>query len=312
MCRKGVADELLAMKEGERGRKSSRDGNKQSRKRSRSISSSSDSVSTISTNRSHSKAPSSKRQERERQPSLRGGGRIDNSMKKRGRSISSDSYSSPDNYERNTRRRMSSFSPPQRGRRGRSGSSRMDTSNDSDTKDKNFRRGLSRSHTYSRERGRPRSRSRSKEVRGKRTTGDRSFSRSPSRSSGRMDTSDDHPSQRHRTVHRDHGHSQAPSRPRQSASVSRSRSRGLGRRSRSASMHRSAKSPSPYSQRRPRSPSPFKGRDGGLGRNGPRSARGRQYEEHRPERDRPLPPPPPKERSLSPYSKRVALTRSMH
>lgn len=121
-CRKGLADELLAKREEERGRKRDQDefdplGGQGQPKRARSESSHSmSSVSTISTNRSPSRSPSRRDSDHQR---------------KRRYSASSDdgsvsSYSSGKNTrsrsgewtrERNTRRRRQESSPGERGRR---------------------------------------------------------------------------------------------------------------------------------------------------------------------------------------------------
>ncbi|KAL2352772.1 zinc knuckle-domain-containing protein [Cryomyces antarcticus] len=142
--KKGVADEQLAKRAAERGRKRSRDGNIEAlpaRKRSRSVSSySSDSVSTISTTVSRSPPPrrariskddeyyTSQREELLLVPrDVRGEKR-----RRRFSSSSSDSYRSDGPYlrdhatparDRNTRPRRGSTSPANRGRRtGRSAS----------------------------------------------------------------------------------------------------------------------------------------------------------------------------------------------
>jgi hypothetical protein len=263
--KKGVADEILKKKELER---SGRD-----RKRSRSLSTSSaDSVSTISTNRSPSRSRSPPPQRKHNGPSLRGG---DKALSKRRRRSPSKDSRSPDDTERNTRRRMSSFSPGERGRRrtrSRSVSQHMDSS-----------------HEGPRQRdinGRDRSRHRH----GKRPV------RQPS--TDPMDTSDDRGARNTRRpaspVRRADSRSLSPYRP--------SRDRSL--------------SPAPRHKATHRSRSPRGGRNGHQGRS----------EDHGPPRNRfdsapvrnapvaaaPPPPPPTKrERSLSPFSKRVALTKSM-
>lgn len=121
--KKGVADETLAKKADERGRKHSRDDDDMTsrpRKRSRSVSSySSTSVSTISTNRSPTRSPSPPRREASKRARRSPAG---DERKRRRRSVSSSagSYSDRDDRprakERNTRRRRSSFSPGERGR----------------------------------------------------------------------------------------------------------------------------------------------------------------------------------------------------
>jgi hypothetical protein len=240
--KKGIADEILAKKEQERGRKSKRD------RRSRSVSSHSyDSVSTISTNRSRSRSPPPKRIENEK-PSSRGG----DMLGKRGRrAVSSESEKSFTKAERHTRRRLSSFSPDQRGRR----------------------------------------KSRSK-PNGKRPARNLSISRSPSMSPNRMDMSDDHYEAR------------TAARPVSPAPRGRWEASPEGRRlspsrSRSRSPYPRA-SPGPHVQRRAtRSPSPNENRNGG---------RRNQFDDRPPP---PVQPLPPRERSLSPYSKRVALTRQI-
>ncbi|KZF25612.1 hypothetical protein L228DRAFT_244487 [Xylona heveae TC161] len=138
--KKGVADELLAKREEERGRKRAREESIDSRRgRSRSASSfSSSSVSTISTNRSLSRSPSppkSSRHHHGRHSSRRRRSPVSpvrtKASHKRRRSLSSGSYRSGSSIEkgdsaqargRNTRRRRSSTSPVVRGRqRSRSG-----------------------------------------------------------------------------------------------------------------------------------------------------------------------------------------------
>ncbi|KAF2269268.1 hypothetical protein CC78DRAFT_540302 [Lojkania enalia] len=310
--KKGVADELLAKKEEERGRKSSPDT---LHRRSRSVSSSSvDSVSTISTNRSRSRPRSSRYREKKEKTSVRGG-----HLGKRGRrSVStSDSYDSGGSLDRNTRRRMSSFSPGLRGRRrSRSGSTRMEASQDffpKHLKGGNRAFSRSRSRSYSRGRGRPRrllSRSRSTSRRNRR----RRSATSP------MDTDD------HQLYQNSDRNSE-----RLSHRKSRSRSTGCQRRggrlprSRSRSPFRSARNPSPCSRRMaprspspysrrvpPRSPSPLGAQNDFRGRNAPMSGRGRPWGGGRPETSTSNGPAPQgRERSLSPYSKRVAMTRAM-
>ncbi|KAF2142602.1 uncharacterized protein K452DRAFT_297859 [Aplosporella prunicola CBS 121167] len=131
--KKGVADEQLAKKAEERGRKHARDEDDYpaaSRKRSRSASAySSSSVSTISTNRSPSRSPSPRRDVAPK----RHHSHAADDRKRRRRSVSSDAFSNrdealPHKGERNTRRRRSSMSPVERGRR-RSRSSVSDRDN---------------------------------------------------------------------------------------------------------------------------------------------------------------------------------------
>ncbi|KAF2635094.1 hypothetical protein P280DRAFT_474010 [Massarina eburnea CBS 473.64] len=254
--KKGLADEILAKKEEARGRKARRDS---SRKRSVSPYSS-DSVSTISTNRSPARSPS-----RSPPPKSVGNGKQPRDMLgKRGRrSVSSESDRSMGRAERRTRRRLSSFSPEQRGRRrSRSQSSRMDTSHDGGSRRPHKHRSRSRNM---RKRGGRRSRSRSEESHGKRPVRNFSVSRSPSRSPNRMDISEDHP------------------------------------------VSRNGASPSPFRRSRPtRSPSPYRN---------PKNGTRHQFDDRQPPPTRNQPPPSkpvaPRERSLSPYSKRVALTKQM-
>lgn len=231
--KKGVADDILKKKEEERGRVSGR-----KRSRSRSRPSSVDSVSTISTNRSRSRSPPPRRK------------KSDGKGKRSRRSMSMDSRTSVDSQhngrERNTRRRVSSFSPEQRGRQ-----------------------------VGSRE-------------------GSRSKGRHSKRVSKRMSNS-----------------------PSRSRSISRSRSRSPVQQSRN-------RSPSPFSKRRAanRAPSPPRERKDGRAEE-PRQDGGRNRFDDTPTdrtgRDGPPPPaarqpppPAPRERSLSPFSKRVALTRAMN
>ncbi|EEH16577.2 hypothetical protein PABG_06664 [Paracoccidioides brasiliensis Pb03] len=127
---KGVADEQLALKENERSRKRDSDYDDRdregirghSRKRARSVSPaySADSVSTISTNRSWSRSP---RRKRDLSPSP---GRSRERKRKINESVSRASHLSASPVEkkralsratdRNTRRRMRSQSPHERGR----------------------------------------------------------------------------------------------------------------------------------------------------------------------------------------------------
>ncbi|KAH7094810.1 zinc knuckle-domain-containing protein [Paraphoma chrysanthemicola] len=283
--KKGVADEILKKKEEER---SGRD-----RKRSRSLSTSSvDSVSTISTNRSPSRSRSPSRRRKHLGSSVRGSD--DKAItKRRKRSVSRDSRS-PDDVERKTRRRMSSFSPGERGRRrtrSRSTSERMDISRESPRQ----------KAVYGRHKRGSGSRSRSRHRHGKRSARRFSVSRSRSRSPDRMDTSDDRE-------------------PRNGAPKGKWEASPLAHRplSRSPSPYRPGhvRSPSPAGMRRApiRSPSPPRNR-----RNGHHDSR----DTHGPPRNRfdngpvraapPVAQPPPvqRERSLSPFSKRVALTKAM-
>ncbi|UPX17219.1 uncharacterized protein EKO05_0007586 [Ascochyta rabiei] len=225
--KKGVADDMLKKKDEERGRTSGR-------KHSRSPSSSADSVSTISTNRSPSRSPPPRRQKHER----------DTRGKRSRRSRSTDSRSSIDSRpsgdrDRNTRRRRSSFSPAQRGRR--------DAPLDTSTRELSRTRGPGK---------RPR--------------------RSRSRSADDMSTTSD-PAQSRALPPRPTSPSQTPN------------------------THQ--RSPGPFSDRRNarRSPSP---RTRNRFDDGPGERRGRG--------GAPPVPPAPRERSLSPFSKRVALTRAMN
>lgn len=275
--KKGLADQILASKEKERARSTSA----RKRSRPRSVSSYSDSVSTISTNRSPSRSPPPRKRIEHDKASAGG----DDAPRKRGRrSPSSASDVSLDRAERNTRRRMSSFSPEERGRRrtrsrSRSRSSHMEVSDD-DRPWPKARRDRSHSrtrHSYSR--------------RGARM---HASPRSSPRNANGMDTSDDWiPPPAHR---------RSP-RPGQTWGRPESRSRSPYR--------RQSRSPSPYAKRRaPRSPSPSHDRNPG----GYRSS-GTRYQDQAPRDGRgappPLPPAPPRERSLSPFSKRVALTRQL-
>jgi hypothetical protein len=275
--KKGVADEILKKKKAERA---GRD-----RKRSRSLSTSSaDSVSTISTNRSPSRSRSPPRRKKHGGASLRGGD--DKALsKRRRRSPSRDSRSSAGS-DRNTRRRMSSFSPGvERGRprtRSRSVSQRMGISHEDARPEEPHRR-----HRRS---SRPRSRH------GKRLVRQPTPSRSRSRSLDRMDTTEDRE-------------------PRNDAS------RGRWNASPSA-RKRGSRSPSPYRPGRVRSPSPD-ARRGQPSSRGDRNGHRERGMADGPPRNRfddalvrqapPVAAPPPvqRERSLSPFSKRVALTKAM-
>ncbi|KAF2809804.1 uncharacterized protein BDZ99DRAFT_509225 [Mytilinidion resinicola] len=295
--KKGVADEQLAkIAAAERGRKHDRDDDGAShspRKRSRSVSSYSSSVSTISTNRSPSPPPRKDRRV-DRDTSMGSPRKPTEARKRRRKSESlSEAYSSSDEDgvrgrgDRNTRRRMSSFSPAQRGRRrSRSWSNRMDTSK-------------SRSPVR---RGRP-----------QRASPDTRM-KSRSRSFGRRRLS--------------------PVGRRMSLSRSRSQSRSRRTRRRSSPPRRTMapkggpRSPdglgdfnSPGPRRiRSRSRSPFRPRDAPYAgnRNGVREDRRglpadgrRALPQHAMGNGHAAPPPVRKERSLSPYSKRLALTQAM-
>ncbi|KAF2471531.1 uncharacterized protein BDR25DRAFT_20859 [Lindgomyces ingoldianus] len=336
--KKGVADELLAKKEEERGRKLNRDGDElrqPSRKRSRSVSS--DSVSTISTNLSQSRSRSLIRSEHNKQSSLRGG----HSLGKRPRkSPSSDSYHSGSSYdmrraaERNSRRRLSAFSPVQRGRRrNRSASSSMDTSEEYDSRWKGGRRprspsqsdgralgsrlSMAESRSRSPRRGRTPLKGRSQDgcmdipdERGpRRNCGTKVVRRTLSRENRRGRSPVQRP--RSRSIDRDRHMIRPTGRPAASESRSRSPPRFRnGRESRSRSPFRPARSPTHYSR------NTYRARNGGDGnRGGPRGGRGRQFQDRREDPravdNAPPAPPPQKERSLSPYSKRLALTQAM-
>ncbi|KAH9881262.1 hypothetical protein J1614_001758 [Plenodomus biglobosus] len=270
--KKGVADEILRKKEEER-------------RRSRSPSSSADSVSTISTNRSPSRSPSPPPHKHNVSKS-RGGGDDKARGKRRRRSVSTDSRSSDGNSDRNTRRRMSSFSPGERGRRrSRSRSSRLRPS---------IEDGAAR---FSRDRsGSTRSRSRGARRHDKRPYRRLSPSSSRSRTPDRMDISEEQPRN-------------GASRGRWGASPPRRAPPPRDSRNRS---------PSPYSKRAAtrRSPVSHQQRNGDHDYNGPRHGgpgRNRFGDEPAVSNHRAGPPPPPsqRERSLSPFSKRVALTRAM-
>ncbi|CAO2658847.1 Nn.00g065700.m01.CDS01 [Neocucurbitaria sp. VM-36] len=300
--KKGVADDILKKKE-------------EARKRSRSLSSSSvDSVSTISTNRSPSRSPP-------RRTKDHGAASHERALGKRARrSISMDSHSSDGSHsrsrdkerDRNTRRRMSSFSPAgERGRkrtRSRSTSARMQTSHE----DTRARTPRSRSGSHAKRgavAGR-RSRSRSAKRHGNRRPAARRFSvsRSRSRSPDRMDTSDDR-----NGAARSGRWGADPATKTAAAALPRSPSPYRGRGDRS---------PSPFSKRkagRRPSPSSYAARNDDRNRGAPRGAGRNRFDnppvsEEMPAARPPLPPlqqPVQRERSLSPYSKRLALTRQM-
>ncbi|KAH8730258.1 zinc knuckle-domain-containing protein [Phaeosphaeriaceae sp. PMI808] len=275
--KKGLADEILKKKEDERS------GRNQKRSRSPSTSSV-DSVSTISTNRSPSRSPSPPRRTHDG-PSLRVG---DDKVltKRRKRSVSIDSHSSHDS-NRKTRRRMSSFSPDERGRRrtrSRSTSARMDISyEDPQRKDSHgrYRRG---SH----------SRSRSRQRHGKRAARRPSPSRSRSRSLDRMDTSDSREARNGAARHQSEAH------------VS---NRGMP--SRSPSPYRPGQVRSPKRKVRQRSPSPRNGRNGNQGRGQFHSSPRNRFDNGSARNFLQAAPPVQRERSLSPFSKRVAMTKAM-
>lgn len=141
-----------------------------------------------------------------------------------------------------------------------------------------------------------RERSRSKGRHSKRALRRLSTSRSRSRSADHMDTADDRPKR----------------------IVSRSQSR-----SGSARPPRGDRNPSPYLNRRAarRSPSPQRERNGGRVREEPQTGGRNRFDKEPTDtngRSGPAPPvarqppPAPRERSLSPFSKRVALTRAMN
>ncbi|KAF2127060.1 hypothetical protein P153DRAFT_398434 [Dothidotthia symphoricarpi CBS 119687] len=247
--KKGVADDILKQKEDARGR------DRKSRKRSRSRSSSADSISTISTNRSPSRSPAPRRRKHHVPP------------KRTQRPASVDSR----DQDRNTRRRMSSFSPDERGRRRTRSRSRSRSS---------------RVHNKARSAssGADESRSRSRKAPGKRPV---RVSTSRSRSPEHMDTSDG----RNGAVRGRWGASPPPKKSPQPV--------------------RGGRSPSPYSRRR--APSPQRGRMGGDhrgGRNRFDDGPGERVGRNAPPPAQP--PPVQRERSLSPFSKRVALTKAMN
>jgi hypothetical protein len=287
--KKGVADEILKKKE-------------EDRKRARSLSiSSADSVSTISTNRSRSRSRS-RSPPRRKHDGSRHRADDDKGLRKRSRrSVSMDSRSSraSDVADRNTRRRMSSFSPGERGRRrtrskSRSRSARMQTSHE------HGRGGVPRSMSGS---VRPRSKSARRDRR--RPVRRYSVSRSQSRSADPMDTSDERhpPNEASRgKVGASYSGNREPSRPLSPYHSSRDRS------------------PSPYSKRKVsrRSRSPHEAGNGGRVRDSPHRPTRNRFDDRPPvSNGRAAPPPaqapPPvqRERSLSPYSKRLALTKAM-
>lgn len=286
--KKGVADQILKKKE-------------EDRKRARSLSTSSiDSVSTISTNRSPSRSRSPPRKKHD---GPRHRANDDRTVRKRDRrSVSMDSRSSheSDMVDRNTRRRVSAFSPGERGRRRTRSRSRTRSAR-TQRSHENIRGRVPRSIS-----GSVRSRSRSARGHNERPHRRISVSRSRSRSADPMDTSDDrHPPNR-------------TSRGRWGASppVKREPSRSpppfRGSRNRS---------PSPYLKRKAaarRSPSPYDVKNGGRGYDGPRGPTRNRFEDRPPVSNGRAPPPAvraapavQRERSLSPYSKRLALTKAM-
>ncbi|KAF1997552.1 hypothetical protein P154DRAFT_578822 [Amniculicola lignicola CBS 123094] len=292
----------------ERGRKTGSEHHAGVRKRSRSLST--DSASTISTNLSRSPSRSPPHHKPNGQKASLRGGQLG---KRRRRSVSMDSHTSRSSVERsrsadrNTRRRMSSFSPAKRGRRrSRSDTSRMDVSH---SRDARVTEGNHRRSSRSRRQDRSRSRHRSRDRTSKRAAGKQPRSRSPS---SPMDTTEDlYPATKL---------DKKPA-PARRLSVSKSRSRSpepFRRKTRSRSPLKKARSPSPFARRRPRSPSPYRPRSHGNGRGGHVKGRGSRFDTAPapapPAARNAGPPPPPavqKERSLSPYSKRVALTKAM-
>ncbi|RMZ66189.1 nucleic acid binding [Pyrenophora seminiperda CCB06] len=294
--KKGVADEILKKKE-------------EDRKRARSLSTSSiDSVSTISTNRSPSRSRSPPRK-RHHDPRHRAND--DRTVRKRSRrSASMDSRSSheSDMAERNTRRRMSAFSPGERGRRRTRSRSRTRSAR------------TQRSHENVRGRGPrgvssgARSRSRSAGRHNERPHRRLSVVRSRSRSADPMDTSDDR-NPPNGTMRGRWGVS-----PPAKREPSRSPPPFRGTRNRSLS---------PFSKRRAAAahPSPSStydmksgggGGGGGGGYDGHRGPARNRFDHSPPVSNGRAPPPPvqaaapvQRERSLSPYSKRLALTKAM-
>jgi len=266
LTRKGIADEILAKKESERGSKRTPDNDSEDamappQKRSRSLSASSmDTVSTISTNPRRSPSPRRRSPTHPQRTQLRpkndNNMKAETSRKRRRQSISSSSISSREAYHnryRHTRRRYSSFSPDERGRqRSRFIDMVMDGS-------------LSRSRSRSRTRSR----------------------------SCKIPSSRD----RNRAWHSRHSHS-PPNRPRNHERRTRSRSR-------SPPIHGRRRSSLRYNEEK---------RDGhGMSyRDDDRTDyRHRNGQWDKSARDTPSPPPKPRERSLSPYSKRVAMTQAM-
>lgn len=280
--KKGIADDILKKKEESR------------RRRSPSVSSV-DSVSTISTNRSPSRSPS--RHHTQMGDMLQR--KDEKALGKRSRrSISSDSRSSrhSEEQDRHTRRRMSSFSPGVRGRRRSRSRSRSNLdamlqdsmgkagNHDRTPRGRNGSRNKRRSSSPRRQHGRSGRNRRTKSI---------SQSRSRSRSADRMDTSDDRMPPREQKLRRP---------------LSRSPSPYRGSRDRS---------PRFDSRRRP-SPDRNGLQNGDQARYSGRPKDGRNRFDVGPNSRAPhtngrapAQARPPRERSLSPYSKRVALTQQM-
>ncbi|EDU47032.1 Zinc knuckle [Pyrenophora tritici-repentis] len=292
--KKGVADDILKKKEEER-------------KRARSLSTSSiDSVSTISTNRSPSRSRSPPRKKHD---GPRHRANDDKTVRKRSRrSVSMDSRSSyeSDMADRNTRRRVSAFSPGERGRRRTRSRSRTRSARTQRSQE-NVRGRLPRNMSGSL-RSRSRSARRHHHERPRRCI---SVSKSRSRSADPMDISDDrHPP--NSTLRGKWGAS-----PPLKREPSRSPPSFRGSRNRS---------PSPYSKRKAaaaavarRSPSPYDVKAGSRGYDEPREPARNRFDDRPPVSNGRAPPPPmhaappvQRERSLSPYSKRLALTKAMH
>lgn len=210
---------------------------------------------------------------------------------------SSSSDTSGHSEKRNVRRRLSSFSPPERGR---------SRSFSHEAKERKGRR--SRSRSISRRRRRPRSRNRSRAYRGDDAI--RSLSRSRSRSVDRMDTSEETKHWYNDKNADGYGSAQRASLYRSAESPSRSPS--PRKRDVRKSPVYGRRSPSPYAGRGPRrSPSVSHWQNNANDRYGYRGGKNTVLEERSSERAVPAAPPPQRERSLSPYSKRVALTKAM-
>lgn len=322
--KEGVADGILAKQAEERGRKRSRDddlGLPDARKRSRSVSSySSSSVSTISTNASRSRSPrrsrsrTPRRNYRERDEYLTSQHQDTQSQipprdtapnRKRQRRSSTSSYSSYDSYssrdsndrrrsrsrerDRNTRRRHSSFSPVERGRR----------------RSRSYR---SASRSVSRDRHTKRRRSRSLSSRSENSYDDERHGRpppgkgkapGPTRRRNTSSASEESrpPRQRQRSKSMESGRGRpiagdrAAPPPRRGDGEMRSRS---GSRSPYRAGNGSRAAPTRLDSRNERKPIFNRGQASGR----PNGSTGA--------------PPPRKERSLSPYSKRLALTHAMN
>lgn len=304
--RNGIADEQLAKKEEERGRKRRADGNGHRNalgKRSRSISSSSSiSVSTISTNLSRSLHVSAK--DKKPKPGVLPLDSAETRKRRRSSSRSSMSYTSDSSDDkqvrehskdpgRNIRRRRASTSPDHRGR-------------DRNQSNRAFGRHLDGNHRRRRSSSMSSS-SYSSESSFERRRRDRSINRDFKTSRHRSSMSPD-PRERERTFY-----GKRSNRRTRSRSYSRDRSRVARNRQ---SMTPGAPSRWDRGQRTPRHSDDFN-RDRRPQYSTDNDRYGSSFrasDQDNPRNTRPMrhSQPEPKARSLSPFSKRLALTQAMN